>query len=442
MVKNVEILIFLFYSRFIINIIFKSEEKMNAEILCVGTELLHGDIVNTNAQYISKKLAEIAIDVHYQSVVGDNPDRIKKCLGVAFFRTDIVICTGGLGPTQDDITKEALAEYFNVDMVYDEKSYQHLNKMYHRFRKDFPENNMRQAYFPKGSIILDNPNGTANACIMKGETEGKAKIGILLPGPPKEMSPMVDKEVIPYLKQFSNQVVFGEKLVVVNIGESAAEEMALDLIKKQTNPTIATYASAGKVIFRITAKAESKEKCIDIIEPVKDELIRRFGRENAYITKTGNVEDRTAELLLKKNITIATAESLTGGMVASRLVNHPGISSVFKEGFVTYSNEAKINTLHVNKDTIKEYGAVSPETAKEMAYGASQAAGTEIGVSTTGIAGPDGGTPEKPVGLFYICVYYKDKYHIRKVNATGSREIIRERASTTAIDMVRSCIED
>ena len=301
---------------------------------------------------------------------------------------------------------------------------------------------MRQAYFPKGSIILDNPNGTANACIMKGETEGKAKIGILLPGPPKEMSPMVDKEVIPYLKQFSNQVVFGEKLVVVNIGESAAEEMALDLIKKQTNPTIATYASAGKVIFRITAKAESKEKCIDIIEPVKDELIRRFGRENAYITKTGNVEDRTAELLLKKNITIATAESLTGGMVASRLVNHPGISSVFKEGFVTYSNEAKINTLHVNKDTIKEYGAVSPETAKEMAYGASQAAGTEIGVSTTGIAGPDGGTPEKPVGLFYICVYYKDKYHIRKVNATGSREIIRERASTTAIDMVRSCIED
>lgn len=414
---------------------------MNAEILCVGTELLHGDIVNTNAQYISKKLAEIAIDVHYQSVVGDNPDRIKKCLGVAFSRADIVICTGGLGPTQDDITKEVLAEYFNAEMVYDEESYQHVKKMYSLFRKDFPKNNMRQAYFPKGSVILDNPNGTANACIMKGDIEGKIKIGILLPGPPKEMGPLVDDEVIPYLKQFSSQVVYGEKLVVVNIGESAAEEMILDLVKKQTNPTIAPYASAGKVIFRITAKTESREKCIEMIEPVKEELIKRFGRNNAYVTETGKVEDRTAELLLEKNITIAVAESLTGGLVASRLVSYPGISRVLKEGFVTYSNEAKMNTLHVNRDTLTEYGAVSEETAKEMAYGAAQIAGTDIGLSTTGIAGPDGGTKEKPVGLFYVCVYYKSKFNVKKVIATGSREIIRERAANSALDLIRSCID-
>lgn len=414
---------------------------MNAEILCVGTELLHGDIVNTNAQYISKKLAEIAIDVHYQSVVGDNPDRIKKCLGVAFSRADIVICTGGLGPTQDDITKEVLAEYFNAEMVYDEESYQHVKKMYSLFRKDFPKNNMRQAYFPKGSVILDNPNGTANACIMKGDIEGKIKIGILLPGPPKEMEPLVDDEVIPYLKQFSSQVVYGEKLVVVNIGESAAEEMILDLIRKQTNPTIAPYASAGKVIFRITAKTESREKCIEMIEPVKEELIKRFGRNNAYVTETGKVEDRTAELLLEKNITIAVAESLTGGLVASRLVSYPGISRVLKEGFVPYSNEAKMNTLHVNRDTLTEYGAVSEETAKEMAYGAAQIAGTDIGLSTTGIAGPDGGTKEKPVGLFYVCVYYKSKFNVKKVIATGSREIIRERAANSALDLIRSCID-
>lgn len=414
---------------------------MNAEILCVGTELLHGDIVNTNAQYISKKLAEIAIDVHYQTVVGDNPGRIKKCFGVAFSRADIVICTGGLGPTQDDITKEELAEYFNVEMVYDEESYRHVKNMYSHFRKNFPENNMRQAYFPRGAIILDNPNGTANACIIKGEAEGKHKIGILLPGPPKEMAPIVDNEVIPYLKQFSNQVVYGEKLVVVNIGESAAEEMILDLIKKQENPTIAPYASAGKVIFRITAKAESKEKCIEMIEPVKDELIKRFGRENAYVTETGMVEDRTAELLLEKNITVAVSESLTGGLICSRLVSYPGISKVFKEGFVTYSNEAKMNTLNVSMDTLARFGAVSEETAMEMAYGAAKAAGTDMGVSTTGIAGPDGGTAEKPVGLVYICVYYRDKYNVRKLNATGSREIIRERAATTALDLVRSCIE-
>ncbi len=414
---------------------------MNAEILCVGTELLHGDIVNTNAQYISRKLAEIAIDVHYQSVVGDNPGRIKQCFETAFSRADIVICTGGLGPTQDDITKNVLAEYFNVEMVYDEKSFQHVKEMYSHFRKDFPQNNMRQAYFPEGSTVLDNPNGTANACIMKGEIEGKSKIGILLPGPPKEMEPLMDKEVIPYLKQFSNQVVYGEKLVVVNIGESAAEEMIMDLIENQTNPTIAPYAGAGKVIFRITAKAESKEECIEMIEPVKEELIKRFGRENAYVTETGKVEDKTAELLLEKNITVAVAESLTGGLVASRLISYPGISKVFKEGFVTYSNEAKMNTLHVNRNTLSKYGAVSEETAKEMAYGAAQAAGTDLGVSTTGIAGPDGGTEEKPVGLAYVCVYYKDKFSVNKILATGSREIIRNRAATSALDLIRSCIE-
>lgn len=414
---------------------------MNAEILCVGTELLHGDIVNTNAQYISKKLAEIAIDVHYQSVVGDNPSRIKQCFGVAFSRADIVVCTGGLGPTQDDITKNVLAEYFGVEMVYDEESYQHVKEMYSRFRKDIPKNNMRQAYFPEGSVILNNPNGTANACIMKGEIEGKSKIGILLPGPPKEMEPLMDKEVIPYLHQFSNQVVYGEKLVVVNIGESAAEEMIMDIIEKQTNPTIAPYASAGKVIFRITAKADSKEKCIEMIEPVKEDLINRFGKENAYVAETGKVEDKTAELLLEKNITIAVAESLTGGMVASRLISYPGISEVFLEGFVTYSNEAKMNTLNVKRETLEKYGAVSEETAKEMAYGASQAAGTDIGVSTTGIAGPDGGSEKKPVGLAYVCVYYKGKFNVNKILATGSREIIRDRAATSALDLVRSTIE-
>lgn len=414
---------------------------MIAEILCVGTELLHGDIVNTNAQYISKKLAEIAIDVHYQTVVGDNPGRIRQCLGVAFSRADVILCTGGLGPTQDDITKEVLAEFFNVEMVYDEGSYRHVKEIYSRFRKDFPKNNLRQAYFPKGAVVLDNPNGTANACIMNGEIDGKSKIGILLPGPPKEMEPLVDNSVIPYLKPFSNEVVYGEKLVVVNIGESAAEEMILDLIENQTNPTIAPYAGGGKVIFRITAKAESKEKCIELIEPVKEELIKRFGKDNAYVTESGNAEDKTAQLLLKENITVATAESLTGGMVASRLVSYPGISKVFTEGFVTYSNESKMNTLHVKRETLSKYGAVSEETAKEMAYGAVQVSGADLGVSTTGIAGPDGGTMDKPVGLFYVCVYYNGKFSVKEVTSSGSRGMIRDRASTAALDLIRRCIE-
>lgn len=415
---------------------------MNAEILCIGSELLHGDIVNTNARYISKKLAEIAIDVHYQTVVGDNTDRMKKAFGISFSRADIVICTGGLGPTQDDITKEALAEYFGVEMVYDEKSFRHVKDMYMRFRRDLPQNNLRQAYFPDGSIILNNPNGTANACIYRGkDSEGHYKIGILLPGPPKEMEPLMDLEVIPYLKQFSNWVVYGEKLIVMNIGESAAEEMVLDMIKAQTNPTIATFAGAGKVIFRVTAKAESKVKCIKLIEPVMEELISRFGKENAYLSDSGNVEDKTAQLLLEKNLTVAVAESLTGGLVSSKLISYPGISKSFLEGFVTYSNESKIRTLKVKKDTLEKYGAVSEETAKEMAYGAALVSGADIGVSTTGIAGPDGGSEKKPVGLVYVCVYYKGKYEVKEIHSTGTRDTVRERAATAAIDLVRRCIE-
>lgn len=414
---------------------------MNAEILCVGTELLHGDIVNTNAQYISKKLAEVGIDVHYQSVVGDNPERMKEGFHLGFSRADIVICTGGLGPTKDDITKEILAEFFKLDMVYDEASFEHVKKMYSRFRKDMPANNMRQTYFPKGAEILTNYNGTANACILREKAvDGQYKIGILLPGPPKEMKPLMDEQVIPYLKQFSNQVVVGEKVVVVNIGESAAEEMIMDLIDNQTNPTIAPYASAGKVIFRVTAKAKSKEEALELIAPVKAELMKRFG-SNAYVTESGMVEDKTAELLLEKNLTIATAESCTGGMVASRLISYPGISKAFKEGFITYSNEAKINTLSVKKETLYKFGAVSEETAMEMALGASRVAGTDIGVSTTGVAGPDGGTEEKPVGLVYVCVYYKGKYNTLKINGTGSRDTIRERASTSVLDLIRSSIE-
>ncbi len=405
---------------------------MKAEILCIGTELLHGDIVNTNAKNISLKLAELGIDVYYHSVVGDNPQRIKQAFELALNRVDIVITTGGLGPTQDDITKEIAAQHFKINMKYNEESYQHVKSIYKRLKKDMPENNMRQAYFPEGSIILENICGTANGCIV--EKEGK--IAILMPGPPVEMNTMLERNVLPYLKEKSDGVVVGEKIIVTGLGESTAETMIMDLIKAQTNPTIAPFAGRGRVVFRITAKAENKEKAKELIKPVREELLKRFGK-NAYPIDETSIEKYVSQKLLENNLTIATAESCTGGLIASKLVDYPGISKVFKEGFVTYSNESKIKRLNVKEKTLEKYGAVSSETAEEMAKGAALAADTDIGLAVTGVAGPDGGTPEKPVGLVYIAIYYKGQSYVTETNYPGGRNIIRERSANYAFDFLK-----
>ncbi len=418
---------------------------MDCEILCIGTELLHGDIVNSNAAYISKCLAKIGVDVHYHSVVGDNPKRMKAAFDLAFSRADIVICTGGLGPTKDDITKDILAEYFNIPMEFDAKSLEHLKERYSRFNKNMPENNLRQTYFPKGSIILTNDNGTANACMLDVEMENRdnpnsnRKIGVLLPGPPKEMIPLMDEQVIPYLSKYSHEVVVGYKVAVMNVGESMAETMIMDLIDNQTNPTIAPYAGDGKMVFRVTAKAETKEKADELIKPVIEELLKRFG-DNAFVLETDRIEDTTCKKLIEDNISIATAESCTGGLIASKLISYPGISKVLKEGYVTYSNEAKMRTLNVKAETLEKFSEVSEEVVREMAEGACKATGADLGVATTGIAGPSGGTAEKPVGLVYICVCYKGKFNVVKNVYTGSRDAIRERASVNAIELIRKSL--
>jgi len=405
---------------------------MKAEILCIGTELLHGDIVNTNAKYISVKLAQLGIDVYYHSVVGDNPERIKNAFELALDRVDILITTGGLGPTQDDITKEIAAQYFKLDMNYDEDSFLHVKNIYKRLKKDMSENNLRQVYFPEGSKILENTCGTANGCII----EKKEKIVLLMPGPPIEMKTMMEKKVLTYLREKSNEVVVGEKIIVTGLGESTAETMIMDLIKSQKNPTIAPFAGRGRVVFRITAKAENKEKAEELIKPIREELLKRFGK-NAYPVDETSIEKYVCKKLLERNLTIATAESCTGGLISSKLVEYPGISKVFKEGFVTYSNEAKIKRLNVKEETLERYGAVSSETAREMAKGAAIAAETDIGLAVTGIAGPDGGTPEKPVGLVYIALYHKGETHVRESNYPGGRNIIRERSANYSFDFLK-----
>ena len=405
---------------------------MKAEILCIGTELLHGDITNTNARNISAKLAEIGIDVYYHSVVGDNPERIKKAFELALDRVDLVVTTGGLGPTQDDITKEAAADYFNLEMVFDDGSLNHIKNIYKRSNREMTENNLRQAYFPKGSKILKNICGTANGCII----EKSGKVAVMMPGPPIEMNTMLDREVMTYLEKKSDSVVVGEKIIVTGLGESTAETLIMDLIKNQKNPTIAPFAGKGKVIFRITAKAASREEANKLIEPIKQEVLSRFG-DNAYSDNIESIENFVCQKLIEKNLTIATAESCTGGLIASKFVDYPGISKVYKEGFITYTNESKIKRLGAKKETLEKFGAVSEETAKEMAEGAAQAAESDIGLSVTGIAGPGGGTEEKPVGLVYIGLYYNSEIFVIKKNYPGGRNIIRERSSSYAFDLIK-----
>lgn len=404
---------------------------MKCEILAVGTEILLGDIVNTNAQYIAKRLSEEGIFVYYQSVVGDNPERLKQAYELAFSRGDLVITTGGLGPTKDDLTKEVAFEYFGKKSVCHEESLKLIKEYFAKINKPLGKTNEKQAYFPEDAIVLKNNNGTAPGCII----DEAGKVLVMLPGPPREMKAMFEESVIPYLRKYSNEILVSRVLRVIGVGESAAAELIGELIDNE-NPTVAPYAKDGEMIFRITAKAENEEAANKLIAPVEAEIRSILG-DNVYGEGEVTLEDVVGSMLVEKGLTIATAESCTGGMVAAKLINYPGISASILEGVVTYSNEAKIRRLGVKEETLNNVGAVSEETAIEMAEGVARTSGADIGVATTGIAGPGGGTQEKPVGLVYIAVYYNNEVEVKKLNLTGNRQRIRERATITLIDMVR-----
>jgi nicotinamide-nucleotide amidase len=408
---------------------------MNAEILAVGTELLMGQIANTNAQYISSRLPEVGVNVYYHSVVGDNPARLKECLNIAFGRSDVIIMTGGLGPTKDDITKETVAELLNLKLVLHEESLEIMKAFFARLNRSMVESNVKQAYLPEGSRIIMNSSGTAPGCII--EKEGK--IIIMLPGPPSEMKPMFEDTVVDYFKEKSEYRLESKFLHVFGIGESDMENMLIDLVNSQTNPTIAPYAKEGEVTLRITARYKKEGDNEDIITPVVGEIKRRLGNM-LYSTENKNLEEVTAELLMTKGITVSAAESCTGGLVSSKLTNVPGVSKIFNRGIVSYSNQSKMENLGVKPETLDKYGAVSEQTAVEMAQGMRKVSGTDIAVSITGIAGPDGGTPEKPVGLVYVAV--ADGYEVRckELRLLGSRTRIRNLTALHAFDMIRRCV--
>lgn len=406
---------------------------MRAEIISVGTEILLGDIVNTNTQFLAKELASIGIEVYRQEVVGDNQDRLLGILEEALNRSDMVITTGGLGPTNDDLTKETACKFFNMNLELHQESLKALEEYFFKMERKITESNYKQVYFPKEAIVLPNPNGTAPGAIL----EKNNKYIVILPGPPREMKPMYLNHVKPYLIKKGDGIIESKVVRVLGIGESMAAEKLKKFIENGVNPTVAPYAKEEDVIFRITAKAESQKEALKLIEPVKNQIEEILGQDVYGEGEETTIEMVVGDLLIKNNLKISTAESCTGGMIASRLVSVPGISDVFLEGAVTYANEAKVRTLNVKEETLKKYGAVSEETAREMAEGMAKRTGSDIAVVTTGIAGPGGGTEEKPVGLVYIGLYYKGEVYVYKNVFNGNRQKVRTKATVTALDMVR-----
>ncbi|MDD2413710.1 MAG: competence/damage-inducible protein A [Eubacteriaceae bacterium] len=410
---------------------------MNCEIICIGTELLTGDTLNTNVNYISKHLSKNGFSVLYQTTIGDNPERLQQCFKIAAGRSDIVILTGGLGPTQDDLTKETIADFFSMPMKRNEKQVRNMKNHFDRYNYVMTDNNFRQCDIPVGAKAIDNTRGTAPGIHI--EKEGLSVF--LLPGPPSEMSAMFDLYVMPILKNRIDQLVISRYFNVCDLGESMVEDTIMDLVSHQNNPTIATYAKLGEVLIRITANGKDAKQLNERLDQYESVILKRFG-DHIFTKSQRSLNQVVGKMLLDRHLTLASAESCTGGLIASKLTEIAGISDAFKMGLVTYSNEAKEKMLHVNKMTLEKKGAVSSETAREMCEHLKSISGCDLAVSVTGIAGPDGGTPKKPVGLVYIGVCGKNECYIEKCRFNGNRQTIQQKAAQKTFVLIRKMILD
>lgn len=410
---------------------------MVVELVSVGTELLLGNIVNSNTQFLAEKCALLGLSMYHQVTVGDNRERLAEVIRTAQERADIVIMTGGLGPTEDDLTKEVCAEVMGYELAEDPHTRARIEEFFkNSIYKEIPDNNWKQAVIPVGCRVLDNHNGMAPGLIL----EKNGRTAILLPGPPSELYPLFMEQVYPYLQGLQPEMIRSQMVKICGIGESQVEDKLMDLIDGQTNPTIATYAKTGEVHLRVTAKAVSEEGAKALIKPIVKEIKNRLGEAVYTIKEEETLEMTVVRLLKKHELTVTTAESCTGGLLAGRLVNVPGVSDVFREGFITYSNKAKRKILDVSKVTLKKYGAVSEQTAKEMATGGVFATDADICVAITGLAGSDGESEEKPVGLVYIACYMKDQVSVEKYQFKGNRNKVREQSVIKALDLLRRSI--
>ena len=405
---------------------------MIGEVISVGTEIILGSTLNTNTYYITQRLAEIGIDVLIHTSVVDDSKLLKDVINVGLNRADILIFTGGLGPTADDMTKEVVSETLGLELKLDKDMECNIKKYFDKMNGSMPSNNTKQAYKPKGSQFLTNEMGTAPGIYI----EWNGKILILLPGPPKEMKFMFDKYAIPLIKQ--DYTIKIKTINTIGIGESKLETVLKDIIQGQENPTIATYAKEGKVDIKVVARGSDEKK----VDKLLNEIIEKIdGKIHKYIySYNESIEEVVYKKLKANNMKIAFCESCTGGLISSRFTSIPGVSEVFDRGIVTYSNRAKVEELGVKKNTLDKYGAVSEQVALEMATGLLNKAGVDIALSTTGLAGPSGGTEDKPVGLVYIGIAAKNHSFVFKSVFSGDRLSIQNRAALKAFDELRKII--
>ncbi len=406
---------------------------MNAEIISVGTELLLGQVVNTDAAIVARALSELGINLLYSSVVGDNPERLRNAVETAIGRSDLLIMTGGLGPTADDLTKETTAAAAGKKLTLHQPSLERIQNYFNE--KKVSENQEKQAWLPEGCTVLQNDNGTAPGCAFQSEN-GCAVI--MLPGPPSELEPMLRNYAVPYLKQGQAFTIVSHNVHIYGRGEAPVAQMMDDLMDGE-NPTLAPYAKEGECYLRVTAKAHNHEEADQMCQPLIDEIKKRLGGF-VYSVDVESLEELVVAELARQGKTLATAESCTGGLLSKRLTDVSGSSEVFHMGVVTYSNEAKEQLLGVPHEVLEAHGAVSPETARAMAQGIVKASSGSLGVGITGIAGPGGGTAEKPVGLIYIALSDGKETWVAKrapIGRTKSREWHRHCAASQALDMVR-----
>lgn len=408
---------------------------MVAEIVAIGTELLMGQIANSDAQFLSRRLQSLGVNVYYHQTVGDNPERMREALALALSRSDLVITTGGLGPTQDDLSKEITAELLGLPMVFDEASWSAVQAYFLKIGRPCPENNRKQAMFAKDCTILKNACGTAPGCLI--ETDDK--IVVQLPGPPHELQTMFDGQVYDRLAARTGGCIASRYIRIYGLGESQVAEKCAKWIEADGAVTVAPYCQLGECQLRVTARGENEEQALEKVAPVIGALCSVLG-DSVYAvmdTGEGSMQEAAGRALVERGLTVATAESCTGGLVAAQLVDYPGISAALNEAHVTYANEAKVKYCGVKEETLARFGAVSEQTALEMARGLREKSGADITVATTGIAGPGGGTKEKPVGLVYVACASRNGVSVERLQLSGDRKRVRFLAALRALDMVR-----